>query len=193
VLIEHLVDAGHPLRQLSWSPLAGRFRHCLNASNTRSTPVTIVMTEAAGGEPPERRVGNRSASSVKPSAAPATPTTQPTSRPTVLLFAFGDNSMKTVVMIVVTAMAMATASGGSSPIAVPMRLRHFSDDPESGSLATGPAPVAGGCHPLLIALVAWSPWATARVVVAAPWSSTPRRRLTSRPTPALNGLVITEH
>src|SRR5215207_7756511 len=106
------------------SPLAGRFRHWVSAKTTRRRPITILITAAAGDDSPESGVGNRPASNVNAATAPPTPTRQPTSRPTVLLFAFGDNNMKTVVMIVVTLIAIATARGSSSPIAVPMLLSY---------------------------------------------------------------------
>src|SRR5829696_7469570 len=80
----------------TWSPSAGRPRHCLSANTTGSN--------------------------AKSAPAPATPTTYPTSRPTVLLLAFGDNNIRTVVMIVLTLIEIATARGRSSPIAVLMRI-----------------------------------------------------------------------
>src|SRR5829696_1108121 len=89
----------------TWLPSAGRPRHCLSANTTRSTPITILITAPARDEPPESCVGNKPGSNAKSATAPATPTTHPTSRPTVLLFAFGDNNIKTVVMIVLTLIA----------------------------------------------------------------------------------------
>src|SRR5829696_1710009 len=110
------------------SPLAARPRHCLSAKTTRSTPTTILITAAARDDPLESCIANRPGSNAKSATAPPTPTTQPTSRATVLLFACGDSNIRTIVMIVVTLIAIATARGSSSPIAVPMRIRLTSDD-----------------------------------------------------------------
>ena len=51
------------------SPLAGRSRQCLSANTTRSTPTTILITEAASDDPPESCGGNRSTSNVKSATA----------------------------------------------------------------------------------------------------------------------------
>ena len=137
------------------SSLACRPRHCLSANTTRSTPTTILITAAAGDDPPESCVGNRPASNAKSATAPPTPTTHPTSRPTVLLFAFGDNNMSTVVMIVVMLIAIATARGSSSPLAVTMRISYspMISEPARCHRAFAPWPAEATAHGHLCLLV----------------------------------------
>ena len=55
-----------------------------------------MLIKAAGSEDPlESCVGSKLSSHAKSATAPPTPTTHPTSRPTLLLFAFSDNNMST--------------------------------------------------------------------------------------------------
>ena len=68
--------------------------------------------------------GNSVDSWLKRATAPPTPTTQPTSKPRVLLVAF-DNNIRTVAVMVVGLIAMPIARGSSSPIADPMTINYL--------------------------------------------------------------------
>jgi hypothetical protein len=71
--------------------------------------------------------------------------------PTVLLFAFGDNNMSTVVIIVVTLIAIVTARGSSSPLAETMRSSCSPMIAEVSPLPPSIRPLARRCHR------SWSP------------------------------------
>ena len=106
----------------------------------------MLITAANGDDPPESCVGSSPASHAKSATAPQTPTRHPTSRPTVLLFAFGDNNMSIVVMIVVMLIAIATARGSSSPLALAMRISCSRMIAEASPLPLSISPLARRGH-----------------------------------------------
>src|SRR4029453_4085140 len=104
------------------SPFGGLFCHCLTASANRSAPTATRITPVVGEDRLELGSGNSQDKNAKKATATAMPTTQPSSRATLVLLGFGDSSSRTVEMMVVGLIAIPIASGSISPNAVPMRI-----------------------------------------------------------------------
>ena len=116
-----------------------------------------MLIKAAGSEDPlESCVGSKLSSHAKSATAPPTPTTHPTSRPTLLLFAFSDNNMSTVVMIVVMLIAIASASGSSSPLVIAMNISCSWTIAEASSLPPSTRRLARRGHRVWLPLL-WLP------------------------------------
>jgi hypothetical protein len=101
------------------SPSAGRALHCFAAKNSKSAPKMILITPATGDEPEEVCCGSTDDSKVNNTIATTMPVTQPSRKPTLVVFALGDSNIKIAAMIGIGLIAIPTANGKISPMTEP--------------------------------------------------------------------------
>ena len=92
------------------SPAAGRPRHCFTAKNSNRAPKMILITPWTGEEPEASRCGSTDDSKVN-TIAMTMPASQPSRKPTLVVFALGDSSIKIAAMIGIGLIAIPIANG----------------------------------------------------------------------------------
>jgi hypothetical protein len=98
------------------SPSAGRPRHCFTAKYSNSVPKMILITPWTGDEPEGSCWGSTDDSKVNNTIAMTMPASQPSRKPTLVVLALGDSSVKIAAMIGIGLIAIPIANGKISPM-----------------------------------------------------------------------------